>query len=299
MYKLKRMSYKSMISASVAISIGLGYEHLRAPKHRPTILSTIYHAIPVLIAASGGLFGWKYNKDIKGDEQRNRLKDVSAEVHNVNSVCAEQDIPLTETLADLFILHHAVNPIKGSSLDLAFEAEIINEFKKELESGLTKSESDMINAMILEKEKKINTFSSIGAGSHHLYSTLKKFAYRLQEGFKLGSPVHRERFDKTYFDTHNEKIEILRKEIRSMLNDTNEECKKNSVNGPYSLNSLDASNKKNSILKSKAPLLISAYEKMNKASTSEIRERLIKTKSSQDSAENSETLETNNNPKNK
>lgn len=190
-----------------AMSLGLVVNHTYGDSFRYPVqvgLASLSIARPAALGL-GGIKTYSEESHVS-DLHRKRLarnQFLPVEVKNVNDVCDQYGIPLTEELADLFILHHAVNPVAGSPCDASFEAMIKNKFDEECSMGFSSQDASKISADMSIKERQgiflsdqrnqeIKAYNKAGYISHSLYQAAKKFKFSL---VAYGpSPVHKERY---------------------------------------------------------------------------------------------------------
>ncbi len=193
-----------------AMSLGLLVSHAYGDSVRHPVrvgLASLSIASPAALGL-GGVKTHLEESDIE-DLHRKRLarnQSLPVEVKNVNYACDQYGIPLTEELADLFLLHHAVSPVEGSPCDASFEFMLKTTFDKECSSGLSREYVSAAGADILikqghgdllidERDKEIKAFNKAGYIAHSFYQTAKKFKFSLL-AYGL-SPVHKERYSRS------------------------------------------------------------------------------------------------------
>lgn len=181
-------------------------QHQQAKFNEPTLYSISTAGAPVMSAAFLGIMDELFSNKTSSpqntstikDDQRKRIEENSPPPHiaNVNNVCDAHGIPLTEKLANLFIMQYSVHPAEGSPMDAAFEFLIIENFYEELIIGLQGKNQNEIDSFkqqltvnLKEKigdkanegeiERRINSFNAVGVAAHTAFNLAKIFTNRL------------------------------------------------------------------------------------------------------------------------
>jgi len=186
-------------------------------------------------------------------DQRQRMAQLEGSRHvvGVNAVCDEHGIPLSATIADLFILHHEVNPEIGSPLDSAFEQLIIEKFQEEFDEGMSHTnavigvDQELKDFAAETNQRKLNSVSAVGVGAHASFHMLKEFMHKFKVALIDPTRVKREMYDsrtENYSQKYQAEVEAHKEQITQALSEVRSTIREHRSSGVYERHSVDENN---------------------------------------------------------
>lgn len=192
--------------------------------------------------------------------QRQRMAKLQGARHvvGVNTVCDDHGIPLSATIADLFILHHEVNPEIGSPLDSAFEQLIIDKFQEEFDEGMSYTDAvkgadqDLSQFAVETNQKKLNSVSAVGVGAHTSFQMLKEFMYKFKTALADPTRVKREMhglIEERYSEQYQTEVEAHKQQITQALSGVRSTIREHRDRGVYERHSEVENNERDNLIK--------------------------------------------------
>lgn len=264
------------------------YNHEKnAGPHTPTASSTVGVATDIAYEASFGIAGGMMDsvagQDITNEiglgtqaqtqkvshDQRQRMAKLEGARHvvGVNAVCDTHGIPLSATIADLFILHHEVNPEIGSPLDSAFEQLIIEKFREEFNEGMSVENAEIgvdrnLDQFSVEtNQRKLNSVSAVGVGAHSSFQGLKEFLHKFKEALKDPTRAKRAMYSpdvKDYSEEYETALDTHKAHITQALTDVRSTIRDHRDAGVYSRHTEDENNERDNLIKEQAKTFMAA-----------------------------------------
>ena len=262
---------------TVGVAATLYHEQI-APHVAPTASSTIPVAAAIGYQAIVGLLGGaidislgKENSNRVGlttaaqsqpvtHKQRQRMAKLEGARHviGVNTVCDEHGIPLSATIADLFILHHDVNPKIGSPLDSAFEQLIIDKFQEEFDEGIlytdavVGADNNLAQFAAETNQRKLNSVSAVGVGAHTSFRMLKEFMHKFKTTMMDPTRVKREMhglIEENYSEKYQAEVDVHKEQITQVLSGIRKTIREHRDSGVYERHTVDENNERDRLIK--------------------------------------------------
>ncbi|MDF1683067.1 MAG: hypothetical protein P1U36_00270 [Legionellaceae bacterium] len=282
----------SLGAGAVAVTVGAAatlYHEYTSGHVTPTASSTVDVATAIGYQAVLGILGGVMDvslgtentdklgltthaqSQVVAHDQRQRMSKLEGARHvvGVNAVCDEHGIPLSATIADLFILHHEVNPDIGSSLDSAFEQLIIEKFQEEFDEGMSYTHAvigadhDLAQFAAETNQRKLNSVSAVGVGAHTSFHMLKEFMHKFKVALVEPARAKQEMYGlikEKYSEQYQADVEAHKGQITQALSEVRRTIREHRDSGTYERHSEDENNERDSLIKKSSEGLVNTLE---------------------------------------
>lgn len=296
LWKNNSSTVRALGKGAAVITVGAAaslYHEMTAGHVSPTTSSTLPVAAAIGYQAALGLLGGVADfmvgeentnriglkthaqSQVIAHDQRQRMAQFEGSRHvvAVNAVCDEHGIPLSATIADLFILHHKVNPEIGSPLDSAFEQLIIEKFQEEFDQGMSYTnavvgaDQDLTQFAAETNQRKLNSVSAVGVGAHTSFHMLKEFMYKFKMALADPTMIKREMhglIEERYSDKYQTEVEAHKQKITQALSNVRSTIREHRDLGVYKRHSEVENNERDGLIKKASEAFKNTSEKQAK-----------------------------------